>query len=81
MDEYTKKVIDYKALTNKANKDNKSCPICKRIASTQYYPFCSLRCKDADLGNWVTGKYYIAADSLGLEDRSIANDENQTTLL
>ena len=38
-----------------------SCPTCSRIASRDYYPFCSKRCADVDLHRWLAGVYAIAA--------------------
>jgi endogenous inhibitor of DNA gyrase (YacG/DUF329 family) len=37
------------------------CPICgKMVARTDAeFPFCSDRCRSADLGNWATEKYVI----------------------
>jgi uncharacterized protein len=39
------------------------CPICKKevAADGPFYPFCSDRCRIADLSNWATGKYVIPA--------------------
>lgn len=39
------------------------CPICKRPTETRYRPFCSQRCQQRDLGQWLTENYRIAADS------------------
>jgi endogenous inhibitor of DNA gyrase (YacG/DUF329 family) len=41
------------------------CPICKKVledATPEYEsrPFCSSRCKQIDLGNWLDGKYRIS---------------------
>ena len=41
------------------------CPRCGKrflyvsVARHKPYPFCSDRCRDIDLGNWLTGKYII----------------------
>ena len=39
------------------------CPVCKRAlaldADAALRPFCSRRCKDVDLGRWLTGSYAI----------------------
>ncbi len=35
------------------------CPICGRPSERQAYPFCSTRCADIDLGNWLGGRYAI----------------------
>jgi endogenous inhibitor of DNA gyrase (YacG/DUF329 family) len=39
------------------------CPICKKgVASTDAdFPFCSVRCKDVDLGKWASGAYVISS--------------------
>ena len=35
------------------------CPICKAKTVPAYRPFCSRRCADLDLGNWLSGSYAI----------------------
>jgi endogenous inhibitor of DNA gyrase (YacG/DUF329 family) len=41
------------------------CPICKRplppLAERRFGPFCSERCRLADLGTWLDGGYRIGA--------------------
>ena len=45
------------------------CPICGKMTdSMQYRPFCSKRCADVDLGNWLTGKYSVPAEEMDEED-------------
>ena len=42
------------------------CPICKKMTDTQgnlYKPFCSERCKLADLGAWFDEDYTIKGQS------------------
>ena len=39
-----------------------TCPICKKITSQAYRPFCSARCKDVDLSKWLIGGYVVAND-------------------
>jgi hypothetical protein len=39
-----------------------TCPICKKITSQPYRPFCSARCKDVDLSKWLIGGYVVAND-------------------
>ena len=36
------------------------CPICGAKSETAYWPFCSARCRDVDLGRWLGGGYAIA---------------------
>lgn len=38
------------------------CPICGRPTVVQHRPFCSPRCKDVDLGRWLTGSYVIQTE-------------------
>jgi len=49
------------------------CPICKHVLvgeeSLKYLPFCSKKCQDKDLGNWVFENYKAASsDRVVLED-------------
>lgn len=45
----------------------KQCPICGKPAVERYWPFCSSRCADIDLGRWFTGKYAIKTEEKPLE--------------
>ena len=43
----------------------RQCPTCRRTLAAEaelapYRPFCSERCKMADLGSWLTGAYRIS---------------------
>jgi hypothetical protein len=35
------------------------CPICSKPSETKYRPFCSKRCADIDLGEWLKGSYRV----------------------
>jgi len=38
------------------------CPICGKAATVaEYRPFCSKRCADIDLGNWLGERYTVPA--------------------
>ena len=39
-----------------------NCPICKKLSIPEYQPFCSKRCADVDLGNWLDGKYVLSGN-------------------
>ncbi|MDX1575052.1 MAG: DNA gyrase inhibitor YacG [Kiloniellales bacterium] len=45
-----------------AAKPRRPCPICGRPAVKAHRPFCSTRCADADLGNWISGRYRILTE-------------------
>jgi len=40
----------------------KKCPVCKREADVKYFPFCSPRCADVDLGRWFSESYVVPTD-------------------
>ncbi|MDF1586619.1 DNA gyrase inhibitor YacG [Marinimicrococcus flavescens] len=37
------------------------CPICGKPRAQRYRPFCSARCRDRDLMNWLNGRYAVPA--------------------
>lgn len=46
----------------------KICPTCEASEvrkGTLYWPFCSEHCKLIDLGNWLSGRYFVPAESAG----------------
>jgi endogenous inhibitor of DNA gyrase (YacG/DUF329 family) len=61
------------------------CPICKReiaAGAIAPRPFCSARCRSADLGSWLTGQYRIASAIEESEDESlpaVGADESGST--
>ena len=44
------------------------CPICGRRPVARYTPFCSVRCADADLGHWLTGRYRVPGPAADDDD-------------
>lgn len=42
-------------------KGGRPCAICGQPADPKFRPFCSRRCADLDLSNWLKGGYAIAA--------------------
>lgn len=48
------------------------CPICDKPEARAYKPFCSRRCADIDLGNWLNESYAIPA-----EDSAFPDDDAQ----
>ena len=47
------------------------CPICGKPTVVAYKPFCSKKCADVDLNQWLVGNYRIA----GSERVSESNDD------
>lgn len=37
------------------------CPMCGRPREPTFRPFCSRRCRDRDLVNWLDGRYAVPA--------------------
>ncbi len=37
------------------------CPICGKPTAPEHEPFCSRRCADIDLGNWLNDSYKLPA--------------------
>lgn len=35
------------------------CPLCCKPVKPEFRPFCSRRCADHDLGNWMGERYYV----------------------
>ncbi len=48
-----------------------NCPICDRASVERYKPFCSRRCADVDLANWLSGNYRISTPD---EDQPVEED-------
>lgn len=49
--------------TPKPKPKRRRCPICGRPASAAARPFCSKRCAETDLANWLGGVYAIPAET------------------
>lgn len=53
-----------------------TCALCyksmENMKVNKFYPFCSSRCRMADLDRWVKGDYQIS----GNEDNKISQEEN-----
>jgi endogenous inhibitor of DNA gyrase (YacG/DUF329 family) len=56
------------------------CPICSRGAAPRaesaFFPFCSPRCKQIDLGKWLSEGYRVSSDASEADDDSAALAEN-----
>lgn len=49
------------------------CPICGTPTPNRSTSFCSKRCRDIDLGHWITGNYHVSLDAS--EHSFVANDD------
>jgi len=49
------------------------CPICGKSSNREAYPFCSKRCADIDLNQWLSGSYAIPA----VEDGTSSDPEGE----
>lgn len=56
------------------------CPICKRAVnkSGPEFPFCSERCRNEDLANWVYGRYRAPAPMSDAEEFPGVNAERES---
>ena len=56
-----------------------TCPTCGGESiyalDNPFRPFCSERCRLADLGKWLSGDYRVAGDPLPPADDGTGNDE------
>ncbi|MFV0297467.1 MAG: DNA gyrase inhibitor YacG [Hyphomicrobiaceae bacterium] len=50
--------------------DHGQCPICSEPGVARYRPFCSKRCADVDLANWLGGNYFIPGGKTDDEDEA-----------
>ncbi|MEW6681513.1 MAG: DNA gyrase inhibitor YacG [Nitrospirota bacterium] len=49
-------------------KEPPRCPICRlQPADAAYAPFCSARCRDVDMGRWLSGTYRVPTDESAAE--------------
>ena len=44
------------------------CPVCGRVPEPRFRPFCSARCRQVDLGRWLSGDYAIPSRPEDEED-------------
>jgi uncharacterized protein len=46
------------------------CPICGKPSAPSLRPFCSERCKQVDLGRWLSGSYAVPGTPVEPEDET-----------
>ena len=57
------------------------CPICRQPTDSENspeFPFCSARCREADLGNWATEKYKVSVPMMD-ESELEETEANEST--
>ena len=47
---------------------NRPCPICRKPRNSEFAPFCSARCRDRDLANWLNEGYAVPGPALPSEE-------------
>ncbi|MFZ5862213.1 MAG: DNA gyrase inhibitor YacG [Nitrospirota bacterium] len=51
------------------------CPICRtRTADPAHAPFCGARCRDVDMGQWLSGTYRVPSEEPAQPDASDPSD-------
>ncbi|MDD5586539.1 MAG: DNA gyrase inhibitor YacG [Alphaproteobacteria bacterium] len=53
----------------------KFCPNCKKPAAEKYWPFCSARCAQIDLGRWLGEKYAVPTNEIPAETGRESDEE------
>ncbi|KZL18965.1 DNA gyrase inhibitor YacG [Pseudovibrio axinellae] len=57
-----------------------ACPICDKPTQQASQPFCSERCRQVDLNNWLSGNYSVPAVEEELSENDISDLENSRIL-
>jgi endogenous inhibitor of DNA gyrase (YacG/DUF329 family) len=53
------------------------CPICRtRTADAEHAPFCSARCRDVDMGRWLSGAYRVPTEESASSESSDQTDRS-----
>lgn len=55
--------------------NKEKCPLCKKIASPKFRPFCSAGCKDRDLLKWLGDGYRVTGPPA--EEEIIKNNNSE----
>ena len=61
--------------TNVVPIKGKECPICAKPLQQEFWPFCSKRCADLDLGRWLNEDYRIPAEEAAELDDDAFEDK------
>lgn len=74
MTEKTRPSADIIPLPTKDTPATGTCPMCAKPTVAAYKPFCSKRCADLDLGQWLSEGYRVAGD----EPAGFADEDDET---
>lgn len=53
------------------------CPICGKPVVEGHKPFCSARCRQLDLGRWLSGSYAIPGEPATSDDPTAPSQEDK----
>jgi len=53
------------------------CPLCDKPPAERFKPFCSKRCADLDLGQWLKGGYAIPGAPVDPTSRSNPSEKDE----
>lgn len=51
------------------------CPMCGKLTDQKFRPFCSRRCSNLDLGNWLGETYRMPTDEVPDMDEFFPDEE------
>ena len=54
------------------------CPICEKPTVAAYKPFCSKKCADIDLNQWLVGNYRIEGSDSASSDAEDSYGDDKT---
>lgn len=60
---------------SRARKQGRRCPICGKPRSEAHAPFCSIRCRDRDLMQWLGDGYAIPGEPAAIPTDRFEEDE------
>ena len=61
-------------------KADPACPVCRKSAMPEFAPFCSRRCQDRDLLNWLDEGYRVPINDDMTEQESGLDSEGNDRL-
>ena len=54
---------------------SRPCPVCGKPPVGPHAPFCSSRCRQVDLGRWLTGRYVVESEESPDADERLRDEE------